>query len=181
MDMTDTTPEAHLVELRLHDVHQLFNTMDPSPFREKDLDRDAEEFIESWAREHPVAEPLTLRVHLEEWPADDPTALIRDAIHNFFDYRGRLADLEFRQLMRQGRVSLAIGVLFLGACLTATQLLVHRADAFAAYAREGLTIVGWVAMWRPMQIYLYDWWPVKRQRRHFARLSVMPIEVVKSA
>ncbi len=37
--------DVHTIRLKLRDVHQLFNSMDPSPFIEKDLDDDAEEFI----------------------------------------------------------------------------------------------------------------------------------------
>jgi len=35
-----------------------------------------------------------------------------------------------------------------------------------------------VAMWRPMEIYLYDWWPLRRRSKIFAKLSHMPVEVV---
>lgn len=153
--------------------------MDPSPFHDKDLDRDAEEFIVSWAREYPLDEPLTLRVHLEQWPVDDPTSLIRDAVHNYFAYRANLANLEFRRLMRQGRTSLTIGALFLAVCLVGSGLLARHPAALTPYLREGLLIVGWVAMWRPLEIYLYDWWPVRGRQRHFVRLSSMPVEVVR--
>ncbi len=34
-------------------------------------------------------------------------------------------------------------------------------------------------MWRPMQIYLYDWWPLRRQWRNYVKLSLMPVEVVQ--
>jgi hypothetical protein len=54
---------AHWVELNLRDVNQLFNTIDPSPFREKDLDRDAEEFIVSWTREFPLRSPVLLVIY----------------------------------------------------------------------------------------------------------------------
>lgn len=170
----------HLIELSLLDVQQLFNTMDPSPFRGKDLDRDAEEFIISWSQEYAVNEPVTLRIHLEQWPADDPTPLIRDAVHNYFAYRAKLSDLEFKRLMRQGRLSLLIGVVFLGACLSVSAMVPHESGTLADYLRESLTIGGWVAMWRPMEIYLYDWWPVRRHGRNFARLGEMSIEVVRA-
>ena len=39
------------IELRLKELNQLFDSFDPAPFHEKDLDQDAEEFIVSWARE----------------------------------------------------------------------------------------------------------------------------------
>ncbi|HVT41146.1 MAG TPA: hypothetical protein VHE78_19070 [Gemmatimonadaceae bacterium] len=168
----------HLIELKLRDVHQLFNSMDPSPFHDKDLDADAEEFIVNWSREYPLDEEVRLRVHLEQWPPEDPARLIRDAVHNYFAYRAKLAGLEFRRLLREGRLSLVIGLLFLAACLIARELLTRSQVPFIGYLRESLTIAGWVAMWRPMNIYLYDWWPLRRTVRNSLRLSVMPVEVV---
>ena len=163
----------------MREPRQLFNSMDPSPFRERDLDPNAEAFIESWAQEFPADAELTLRVHLEQWPAEDPTALIRDAVHNYFAYRARQDDLEFRGLMQQGRTSLVIGLVFLAACLVVIKTLAGSStDTWAGVVREGLTIAGWVAMWRPMQIYLYDWWPIRRRTRLHTKLSVIPVEVV---
>jgi len=54
----------HTISLKLRDTNQLFNSMDPSPFIEKDLDDDAEEFIVSWAQEFPPNAPIKLRIHL---------------------------------------------------------------------------------------------------------------------
>ena len=179
--MPDLATKPHLIELNLRDIHQLFNSMDPSPFHDKDLDRGAEEFIVSWAREYPLDEPVTLRVHLEQWPAENPTQLIRDSVHNYFGYRRDMAQLDFRRLMRQGRASLMIGLLFLGACLVARELLSQAPGHVVGYLSESLIIIGWVAMWKPMEIYLYEWWPLRREIRNFNRLTVMPIEVIAKA
>lgn len=172
----------HSVELELHDLNQLFNSMDPSPFKAKDLDHDAEEFIVSWAYEYPPNEPVTLRVHLELWPPEDPTKLIQEAVHNYFAYRTKLNDLEFTRLMKQGRTSLLIGLPFLVGCLLISKVLLGgEAGTWAAILQESLTIAGWVAMWRPMQTYLYDWWPVRQRGRVYAKLSQMPVEVIRKA
>jgi len=169
---------THYIRLKLHDVHQLFNSMDPSPFIEKDLDADAEEFIVSWALEFPSDDPVRLHIYLEQWPAEDPKETIKTAVHNYFAHRAEIADLEFKRLMEQGRSSLFIGALFLSLCLGVSKLLLGReAGTWAAIARESLTIAGWVAMWRPMQIYLYDWWPLRRRERIYEKLSHMPVEV----
>ena len=175
--MAESSAPAHLIELNVTDVKRLFNSMDPSPFHDKDLDRDAEEFIVSWSREYPLNEPITLRVHLENWPADDPTRLIQEAVTNFFNNKRELEQREFRRLMRQGRATLTIGLVFLAVCLVASRLLASNVG-ISSYVRESLTIAGWVAMWKPMEIYLYDWWPVHREVRNFARLSTMRVEVV---
>lgn len=170
----------HYISLNLHDINQLFNSMDPSPFREKDLDDDADEFIVSWAQEFPSDVPLRLRIYLEQWPAEDPKELIKSAIHNHFTNRASIVDLEFKRLLRQGRTSLIIGLLFLSVCLfLSNALLGHEAGTWAEVVRDSLTIAGWVAMWRPMQIYLYDWWPLRRRARIFSKLAHMPVEVIQ--
>jgi hypothetical protein len=172
---------SHSINLKLRDMSQLFNSMDPSPFIEKDLDDDAEEFIMSWAQEFLPGAPVKLRIYLDQWPTEDPKELIRQAVHNYFSHRAKLTELEFRRLMKDGRSSLFIGLLFLAVCLLLTKLLSREASTWAVVARESLTIAGWVAMWRPMQIYLYDWWPLRRRGRIYTKLSHMPVEVIQHA
>ncbi len=167
------------IQLRLREMSQLFNSLDPSPFNEQDLDRDAEEFIVSWARELPRRRPLHLILHLEKpLPAGKDAASVADAVRNYFTYRAEISRLELRRFLEQGRTSLLIGVSFLSACLLLGRLIGPR-DTEAAWsiAREGLTIAGWVAMWRPMEIYLYDWWPLQRRNVLLRRLGRMKIDV----
>ena len=39
-----------LIELELHSIMQIFNSFDPAPFHEKELDREAEEYMEARRR-----------------------------------------------------------------------------------------------------------------------------------
>ena len=169
----------HQIEVNLRSISQLFNTMDPSPFHEKDLDRDAEEFILSWAGEFPPRDPVALVVHLAEC-ADEPAsrAMIEAAVrHNFAD-RTRLNQLAFRRLMQEGRRCLVIGLVFLGSCLLVSEPLARQPPGtLLSVIRESLNIGGWVAMWRPLEIYLYDWWPLRRLGRIYEKLSHIHVEV----
>jgi hypothetical protein len=175
-----TKGRTHYIRLRLRDVNQLFNSMDPSPFLQKDLDDDAEDFIVSWAREMPVDAHITLRIYLDHWPPEDPGPMVKTAVRNYFAYRARMANLDFKNLLSQGRTSLVIGLVFLSACLVLSNVfLAKRAGTGALITRESLTIAGWVAMWRPMETYLYDWWPLRRRMRLFRKLARMPVEVVQ--
>jgi hypothetical protein len=170
---------TELIEVNLTELNQLFNSLDPSPFHERDLDHDAEEFIVSWAQEHSRKHDLKLVVHLAKHPVDvaDAQKLVADSIAHYFEYRAEMTLREFKRLMREGRVSFLIGLLFLGTCqLTAT--LITPADGnWQSVAREGLTIIGWVAMWKPLEIYLYRWWPLLSLRKLYQRLSRMPVEL----
>jgi hypothetical protein len=169
----------HRIEIFVDRIEQLFNSMDPSPFHERDLDHDAEEFIVSWAQEYHLRDPLVLRIHVRQPPAEPDSAhLIEQAVHNYFSYRAKLSRLELKRLLRQGRISLVIGLLFLGTCLLLSELLADKNwGTIVRVLRESLTIAGWVAMWRPMQTFLYDWWPVLNMRRLYEKLSRMPVEL----
>jgi len=155
--------------------------MDPSPFQERDLDDNAEEFIVSWAQEFPRRDPIALCVHVNQLPAyGDAQQIVEAAVHHYFAYRAKLNRLEFRHLLKEGRSSLIIGLVFLGICLlTSEWLLRKQPGSLSIIAGESLVIAGWVAMWRPIRIFLYDWWPVLRRGRLYEKLSRMRVEVRK--
>ena len=179
--LAEQLPGVHHIELNLQSIDQLFNTMDPSPFHEKDLDDDAAEFILSWAQEFHRPEPVDLIVHLEKMPdGHNAQRLVEDAVHHYFAYRARLNELEFKRLMKQGRLSLLVGLSFLAACFLIIELVVSKnPGTFPSFFKEGLTIAGWVAMWRPLEIYLYEWWPLRRRGQILDKLSRMAVEVRK--
>jgi hypothetical protein len=177
--MTRARTEVHRIELRLNELSQLFNSMDPTPFHHKDLDRDAEEFIESWALEFPKASRFHLTVHLAQMPPEDPTELVAEAIRNYFTYKAELSRRMVTVLLREGRTSLLIGVTFLSTCLLVADLLTPLAGGtFLKILRESLTIGGWVSMWRPMQIFLYEWWPLMRRSRTYHNLGLAQVRVL---
>jgi len=173
-------PGCVLIEVRLAELKRLFNAIDPSPFRERDLDPAAEEFIVEWAKEAPRDAQFALLVHLDRpaGPDDEPVAL-RDAIREFFTHRADVTFRRVRQLMRVGRTSLVIGLAFLAAAVVASDLLATAlpTSRLANLLRESVLIGGWVAMWRPLQIFLYDWWPIRAEGRLYRRLAAMPVRI----
>jgi len=170
------TPPTTAIRLSLRELAQLFNSMDPSPFVERDLDADAEEFITSWAREVPPGRELELVISLAEQAEDTG---LEQAVRRYFSTRAAIKRLEFGQLMRRGRLSLGVGSLFLVLCLLLGEFVAKSSPgAVSDILREGLTIAGWVAMWRPLEIYLYDWWPLFEERRRLDRLARIRVRIV---
>jgi hypothetical protein len=172
-------PQCEVIEVHVGELQQLFNAIDPSPFREKDLDADAEEFIVGWARDVPSDAPLALLVYLDR-PAGLPeeSSVLRDAVHEFFGQRAHRSRQKLRQVFRIGRTSLVIGLAFLSISLLVGQFASRAlGDGLGALLRESLVIGGWVAMWRPMEIFLYDWWPIQSDATLYDRLSKMPVRI----
>jgi hypothetical protein len=172
--------DCEVIQVRVAELRQLFNAIDPSPFREKDLDGSAEEFIVGWARDVPRDSHLALLVHLDRLagPPEEATVL-GEAVREFFRQRGETTRRRLRQLFRVGRTSLLIGISWLTMSLALGDFIAGALGArrLGELLREGLLIGGWVAMWRPMEIFLYDWWPIRAEARLFDRLGNMPVRI----
>ena len=176
-----TSPQRETLEVHVAEMKQLFNSMDAAPFRERDLDPRAEEFIVEWARELRTEGPLGLIVHLgREAAAPEQAATLQDAVREFFKDRAIATQRRLRQLLRRGRISLVIGVAFVAAAVVVGDLIasLFTREHLAVVLQESLAIGGWVAMWGPLDILLYEWWPVRAEVRLYDRLGAMVVEVV---
>lgn len=168
-----------MIEISVNTPEQLFNSLDPFPFRERDLDKAAEEFIVAWARELPGRSALRIVVHiphanLGSWNAEE----MQSAFRSYFSYRADMVGRDLSELFRTGRRSLQIGLAVLLASVAVSEFVIARFGhaGLGAALSEGLIILGWVANWRPMEIFLYDWWPVVGLRRLYRRLSDARVE-----
>lgn len=163
---------AGLIEIRIDKVSQLFDTKDLHPFHQWSLADEADAYITGYAQELPPRKPLTIVIHLPE--AEYPHALgLGNAIASYYTKRADAGTRELRTLFRNGRVALLTGIAVFILCFSLAQLPTGWLGGgyVSQYFREGLVIVGWVANWRPMEIFLYDWWPIVSKRRLYRRLA----------
>jgi len=177
----ETTPLSteDAIELRVDEVAQLFHTLDPFPFRERDLDREVEDFIVGWARELPADQPIGIVVHLPDSVAQSSAAReLGDAFSRHFSHKAGNIQRDLNELFRVGRRALGIGVFVLVACFVAAHFAGEflNGSPFKRLVEESFLILGWVANWRPLEIFLYDWWPIARRRALYHRLARAVVE-----
>jgi hypothetical protein len=161
------------IELTLRDEAQLFHTMDPFPFREKDLSADAERFIVEWAQELPKDELIEIQIDLPSGGRKDNTAQdLAAAIDGWFAARAQSETKAMQALFRDARAAFAIGLAVLSGCLfIAWSLSESAAGPFGRVLQESFVIIGWVVIWRPAEMVLYDWLPMLRRRALYRRLA----------
>ena len=177
----DAGVDSSVLELYLADPRQMFNSMDPAPFRQRDLDLKAAEYIVDWAREAPKDQPLGLVVHLgQQAEGGDDGSMLRGAVNDYFLGRAVVTRKRMRQLFRTGRISLLIGLAFMSLMMLAGQAAysLFSREAYAVLIKESLIISGWVALWRPAEIFLHEWWPILAEARLYDRLAVMPVTLL---
>ena len=168
------------IDIRIRQGRQLFDTRDPAPFRERDLDEDAVEYLLGAAQEIPRKEPLSIVVSIAE-PRDPlvPDYVLAEAVQSHFAYAREQIDRRLVEYVHRARLFLGVGltalVVFLTlAGLTTTSL---QPGPWREILREGLVITGWVAMWRPLEVLLYDWWPLVDERRQVQRILDASVSV----
>jgi hypothetical protein len=170
--------DLRVVELTVEDVGDLFHEIDPSPLRDKDLRPEIETYLVTAVEE--AGGPHKAKIVIQ-MPAEAVTAaaqaIVTEGLHNFFTYRAWVQSRDLTRLFRIGYLSLAIGLTFLFLCLSLRQIIPGNTERpLRLTMSEGLMVVGWVAMWRPLEIFLYDWWPMLRRRRLYAALATVVIE-----
>ncbi len=169
-----------LIEIKLSSVMQLFNSFDPAPFHEKELDTAAEHYIIETVKDFPKKTEFRIIIYLPPDIAGTERAQqIPQAIHNHFSYRVMVQDRKFRQRFRYGRFSLLIGLTFLAIALFARQEVSQIENLlFPQIFADALLIIGWAAMWEPVTILLYELWPIIEMKHTFQKISTTEIEIL---
>ena len=160
------------IDLKVRHSRQLFDGRDPAPFRERDLDDDVADYLLEAALEIPRQQPLTIVLTISEEPEPRlaPDSIV-EAVGGHFRYKLERVERRLREHVRRGHMFLGVGLAVLVVFLTLAELTASLpAGPLREILREGLVITGWVAMWRPLEVLLYDWWPMVDERRLITRV-----------
>jgi hypothetical protein len=170
-----------LIEIKLNSVIQLFNSFDPAPFYEKELDTEAESYIVDTVQDFPAKTKFMIHIYLPAALAEtEESKKIIPAIHNHFRYRMLVTERKFRARFRFGRFSLIVGLSFLALALVTSQIVASMNTSSIALQliSYALLIIGWVAMWQPITTLLYELWPIIRRKKIYEKISTMEIEIL---
>jgi hypothetical protein len=162
------------IAIRIHSLAQLFDSLDPAPFHEKALDPKAEEYLLSCARELHHRDAIDVLIHAPQALRHASTD-VEAALHAHFRLTLEAATRRYRQRMRVGRGTLILGLAVLAVCLGLRQLLGIEGAAWRVAVGEGLLILGWVALWRPMEILLFERWESRHERQWLHKLAHAPV------
>jgi hypothetical protein len=175
LSITDENAPA-AIELQVNGIGELFQSFD----RFTCLNKDVEDYIVNWTRMHANDQPIKILIHLPEKEVHTKTAKeLANAFAEYFGYHAALLQHDLDELHRDGRRFLAIGLTILVSCLVLSQVAARylAEGPFRRLLEQSLPILGWVANWRPLEIILYDWWPLARRRDLYRRLANASVEI----
>ena len=182
LDRYKVENENIIVEVSVKNSRQLFNEHDPAPFRDRDLDQRFVTYIVSAVEEFPLRAKMIIRILTSESTdtAPENSLTISDSIHKYFKYESELAKAKLRKQNRTARNFFMIGLATLFVCLSLAQFVTsfNLSPTIKEIVSVGLAIIGWVAMWHPIEALLYNWWPIREQRLYFDKIANLNVEVV---
>lgn len=176
----DSARAVGVLELNLTGLPQLFNSMDPSPFHDRDMAPVVVDYIVDWAEEQPRQAPLRLVVSLSrETLSDHDTMALGESLRENFRRRAQGERRRLARLFRDGRMSLLIGVVFVAVAILVSDAIagLFTSHRLVQLVQDSVVIAAWVALWHPVNIFLYDWWPVRAQAKLFDRLAQMDMKL----
>jgi len=164
--------------LHIHKINELLNSPG-AVFRKRTLNSDTEEFIveeaEGLSRSSIFKMIIHLKISEEKYKEE-----IAPAIHRHFCYRKEQSQKIFKRTLNYGWRNLMIAIVLLGVIYTILEISIHIApnNGVVKFIRESFVILGWVVVWRPMELLLYDWYPIKRDIKIFSKLEKCSIQIV---
>lgn len=169
----------YVIEIKTEKLEQLFDKRDPNPFRIKDLDDDAVEYIVTCANEIGLQKLGKLRIIIAENSSAELVETIQTAISEYFHYRSEMTLKKIRSTLSLGFKTLLIGISFLAFSIIISALIGNYVEDhfIRTFVKEGLVLLGWVSMWKPLNIFLYEWWPLVEIRKYYLCLSEIETEV----
>jgi hypothetical protein len=171
------------IDVRVRQAAQLFDSRDPSPFFDRDLDDDFVDYVVSSADELPPRTSLILQIRLgEPLPSHLSKESIQQAIATHFSYIEELTRRKLTRVLRTGQVTILLGLVVLMLTLSFSDVVLRFVDGGFGHAlRRGVEILGWVALWKPTEIILYDWWPLIHDIRLYRKLSGVEVQVIQDS
>jgi len=159
------------IQVRVATVEGIFNPMDPTPLEERSLNQEVADWIEEWAEDFDKDHEITVEIYVADGRLAGREQAIASGLHNHFEYRAWQSGRELSKLLREGRISLLIGVCAIAGFNLLSKAIRSSTNPVVEIIHEGLSVLGWVSMWKPLEIFLYEWWPIRRERRACRRLA----------
>lgn len=173
--------KKEIIDLKISSIDQFYNPLDPAPRKEKELNPKVEEYILSPADDLHLKQDWVLAIYLPQNEINPlQEDILKNSVHTHFIRRADTLTKQARKKTNQIRINTAFAFLFLGLCLTAAYALMTLSQGgdFYEVVGQGLTVVGWVALWNPVEYLLYDRWGPRKEIAVSKKLGKIDIEII---
>lgn len=170
--------EEHFHELVLYldDIQYLFTEPEP----DSDMYVSGIDYLYSEIKIYTRHDRFAVTIALpQEKMREDLGERTREKIKRYchFKIRENEKDLLAQRHERSNALKVGLFVLVVGLVLAGIFTFIGQSGintilaAICVIIGQGFVIAGWVAMWQPAELLLYDWWPYRRDIRIYEQIA----------
>lgn len=173
-----TEGDCIVIEITIDSPYDLYDDKDPSPLKVRDLKPSIEQYILTCIREIPSSSKSRIDFYFYSFGIlDEEIDNLRKSVKEFFDYRSKIRMMDFKFKIRNGLKSVLIGLVFLFMCIFISNKFLDSPQTLVGrFFLEGLSVLGWVSLWNPVQIFLYEIWPIIANSKNLIRISKLDFD-----
>lgn len=177
--ITELRHTIHTIHLKVNVLDKIFDSLDAEPIAFRSLNPEWIDYLIDEMNDRAGMHPVNISLEIPQGVLVGTSAVeVEESIRRELYEHVRLLNRKLKEVLRIGRVSLlfALCVLVVFTFLSIGSERFYL-GIFQRFFSEGFVIIGWVALWRPVEALLYDWWPIIDERRKFNRLIAGKITV----
>ncbi len=144
-----------IIEINIDKLDELFHSLDHSVIHKKDLDPNVDQYIFESVEELGTSKKRIAFFCKNGCDELKNIDIAERGVRQYFNYRYDFYKGHLQSKMFQAVISLIIGTGFLFLYVFLSNL--HTDNMTVGVIEEGFLIIGWVALWKPIEILLYDW------------------------
>jgi hypothetical protein len=161
--------KAFAFDISLTDYEHIFNQMDPSPFRKRDLSPDLLSYLDQCSTDIPLKYSILISFNLSlQSPDSNREKEVISGVKNNFIYNVNYFEKQIRRARKKALIYVFLS--FCGITLNALIQDMFAGNIFVGFLREGLLVGGWVFLWEAFSMLFIQLDDVYQSLRIFKRL-----------
>ena len=166
----DRASGAFIMNIAIEKYADVFNKLDPAPFRKRDLDQDLLDFLENCSSDIPLKYGITLHFRvLNEMRDFEKEEKIRQGLRTYFSFVRNLLQRKLRRSHKKIILDVVASLILLSFSLSLPTIL-SDSVVFTTLV-EILNIGGWVFLWEAISTFSFRNRDIQNQYKHYKRLN----------
>jgi hypothetical protein len=172
---------SYYIDIHVVSINELLLAHGSPSFSKNKLNSEAEKYIIEAATGLPRKKNIQIRIYVSN-PQQEPNKDVSGAIHSHFAYCEERTRKKVSTILQRSWKILLVAIVFLVILIILSHLFIpiNSTSGLFVTLREILIILGWVALWRPADILLYEWIPYRREIAVCRKLKQAEVEIIMS-
>ena len=170
----DEAANSFIISVAIGNYADIFNELDPAPFRKRDLNQNLRDYLEDSSSDIPLKYNIILQFNISVEAMDpDKEEKIRSGLKTYFKFVRDLLRNRISQSYKKSSIYVFSSFLLLSLSYLLRTTMI--AGLFFTILVEGITIGGWVFLWEAISTFAFRNREVRGNYRHYKRFADAPI------